>query len=934
MSLEDIVNGMDGGSIGLNIVVADADKPAVQSNKRKLNKHEKKQNKYAVKKQKRKEKWQKTHGESEEAEEVVSKSSNLAPEEKSRNKEGMNMIDPQPKTPALSQGEHQIENEEKAKKEASLNGESQISNEGNAKKENPSDVIVSNQIDSETAMDEGEKEQKESPREAALPVLRVEENEAESTKANAQQITSNNDDGIQIKPSRNEARKNKDFLQNDDARAEYMAQYHARPMELDRRSKAAFRIKPSEASNSIFAEADKVRTDEHGSDSAPEKQTSSNNAWEKMGLHSSLVNAICNRGIVGGAGKSAPRPTIVQSDAIPKLLIQKPCGSVNVCVQCETGSGKTLAYLLPVVHAIAMKCEGEKGLAKDRNALGTQCIIMCPTRELATQTLVMATKLLQHSFSYIVPGCLSGGEKRKAEKAKLRKGVTVLIATPGRLLDHLAKTECLALSLKGKISWLVLDEVDRLLDMGHKNQIQEIVERVRVLGHKVDSRKNEAFNTFNSVLVSATVTPSTEALAESILGDKNNFIWSKPSARRQKGREDDGSAAQEYSVGVPQQLSQHFMVVNAKMRLPALVSFLVARVKKKDRVIIFFSTCDSVDFYHKLFTSMESMLSEDEREGAGIFGSAASLYRLHGNIAHAERQSVLKELTTEAASGKRGNKASILLATDVAARGLNLLSVDWIVQYDPPCEISDYVHRAGRAARAGNAGHALLFLLPSEQEYVDVLKTKGLADVSALSLAATLAAASHACPDITKEGQIKTGSHAKGRSGEAFSAGVQDRCEQFIMKQIKLPVAGEDGKTSKKKKKEKEESEILIMARQAFASYIRAYPTKEKIVRHIFCARALHLGHIARSFGLKEPPSMAHRASRKANNNAKDGKAHSSQLGFKKRSEETKNSKGGQAKKKSLAEDDELRSGTNIKGNRLAMMNAARRHIADTSEFG
>ena len=888
--MEDLVKESEGLDIGLNIVV-EANKK--QKQKRKVHRYEKRNHQ----KKRRSEEWHEKN------------------EQKNRGDS----------KPANNQGP--IEDEVQKQSETYLSNDKEIDVSAPKKVEESDANVVSDlqsaydetptPITSNVKSNDANIVEDESVNEKSTHKL-VEDNDDSSeqpTEVEDHVNDTSSQSHTMLKPSRTEARKKRDFLKNVEARAEYMAQYHARPMEMDRRSNAKSNIKKSTASNLIFQGITSNEKDSESQNSSP---------WAQMGLHKRLVHAIVHRGIITREDNSAPTPTIVQSDAIPKLLSPDSNGNVNVCVQCETGSGKTLAYLLPIIHSIAIKCE-EGGLAKARAALGTQCIVVCPTRELATQVAITATNLLQHSFSYIVPGCLSGGEKRKAEKAKLRKGVTVLIATPGRLLDHLVKTDCLALSLKGKLSWLVLDEVDRLLDMGHKNQIQEIVERIRVTDQRIQRKNVNQLNTFNSVLVSATVTPSIESLAETILGRMNKYVWSNPQVRQQNSQI-SSPQVQEFSVAAPHQLSQLFMVVNAKLRLSALVAFLAARVDKKERVVVFMSTCDSVDFYYKLLTTIHQIYDEqDDTNEYGIFGSKATLLRLHGNIAHSERQSVLKQVTSSAPG-----KACILLATDVAARGLNLPKVDWIVQFDPPCEISDYVHRAGRAARAGSAGHALLFLLPSEREYVDILKEKGLDKLTALSLSATLSAASALQSNITKEGQIKTGQHNKSRSGEAFAAGIQDRCEQFVLQKMV-----EEAIVEKKRKREKQESELLLMARQAFASYIRAYPTKEKAVRHVFCARALHLGHVARSFGLKEPPSVAQRASRKTDMSMPAKKKQNSSLDFSKKPDpriikivpkESSTTNGvDKGKVPDLA--------AKIKGNRLAMIDAAHRHARDVSEF-
>jgi superfamily II DNA/RNA helicase len=124
-------------------------------------------------------------------------------------------------------------------------------------------------------------------------------------------------------------------------------------------------------------------------------------------------------------------------------------------VQSEMDSGKTLVYLLPIVHCLASSTDdgrrrgrGRGGGRRRPQVRGTLCILLCPTREPATQTHSFADQLCRSSFPRIVPWCLSGGEKRKSEKARLRRGITLLVATPGHLLNHLTKTESLPLSLR------------------------------------------------------------------------------------------------------------------------------------------------------------------------------------------------------------------------------------------------------------------------------------------------------------------------------------------------------------------------------------------------------------------------------------------------------------------------------------------------------
>jgi ATP-dependent RNA helicase DDX31/DBP7 len=510
---------------------------------------------------------------------------------------------------------------------------------------------------------------------------------------------------------------------------------------------------------------------------------------------------------------------------------------------------------LPILQKLAFTPDGATK-KQSRKDLGTKCIILCPTRELASQTLVVLEKLCQANFAgWMVPGGLSGGDSRNSEKSRIRKGLAIVVATPGRLLDHLHKTESLLMNLKGKLQWLVLDEADRLLDMGLGDQVKQIVQLIRA---------NEACKSqpwWRSVLVSATVTPSVQALAkERFLCGDQPWVWVKRDKDDTTGdasKADSSSKVEGFSQSTPRQLAQFQLTVTAKLRLSTLVAFLIQRVMKGERTVVFMGTCASVDYHHQLFASLEPLWdTKSDTDDNGLFGDRAQVFKLHGSVEHSKRNQTLKQF--DAASD-----SAILLTTDVAARGLNLPGVDWTVQYDPPCEISDYVHRVGRVARAGKAGHSLLFLLPSERGYLEVLQTKGISTLSALSLANTLNEAASLCPDWTTEGATHGGANnqkselKKFRSGEYFSAEVQRRMEDCVVQDdVDTQKKWKEEKSSKKRRKEKKKEGLLLeLARDAFLSFLRAYGTKkEASVRSIFSARALHVGHVARSFALKEPP--------------------------------------------------------------------------------
>ena len=736
----------------------------------------------------------------------------------------------------------------------------------------------------------------------------------------------------------------------DEQRTAYLSEFHARPRDMDRNAHASREIKPSCISDHIFEQQNDV-VDSGSTSSCP---------FSKLGLlHPRLVSALTSS---NGPFKLV-RPTNIQSHCLASLLTKNPSSlpatkstekkttttttttttkkKKNLFIQSETGSGKTLAYLLPILQHLASSSSSSSSSSTDHNSNsknssrsdGTRCIILCPTRELSTQTYDTVTKLCQTAgyCSWIVPGCLSGGEKRKSEKARLRRGITILVATPGRLLDHLTKTESLVLALKkktknkngngGGLEWLVLDEADRLLDGGGLGgQVEQIIQRLRACCSYSSSSSNDGGTNddemWRNVLVSATITKELEGMAKRVLGvDDDGWMWARGhnnatptdgqkgeimsttpammlnqqqlgkdqsdnndvdlSSSTQHGASDDAANnTQELDNAAPRQLAQLYMIVSAKLRLSSLIAFLVARAAKGERTVVFLSTCDSVDYHHALFTSMTSILGDDDDDkndtgkDSGIFGNACLIYKLHGDIPHNKRLSTIQSFNNT--QQQQQQQSAILLATDVAARGLNFSSLDWIVQYDPPCETKDYVHRAGRSARAGQAGHALLFLLPSERQYIEVLELRGLREISPLSLSSTLSSAVTLCTGLTREGKTKVGNNnntfaSDGVKSEAFTFAIQNRLEQCVLQDdvnykasIEKKFKGDPKQRGRKQQRKKDAlvGPLLVGARKAFSAFVRAYPAKEKAVRHIFNARALHLGHIARSLALKETPKM------------------------------------------------------------------------------
>ncbi|KAJ1293151.1 hypothetical protein BS78_01G046100 [Paspalum vaginatum] len=346
--------------------------------------------------------------------------------------------------------------------------------------------------------------------------------------------------------------------------------------------------------------------------------------------------------------------TQIQARSIPHLLEGK-----DVMGAAKTGSGKTLAFLIPAIELLYHL------RFSPRN--GTGVIVVCPTRELAIQTHNVAKELMSHHSQTL--GYVIGGNNRRSEAEQLAKGVNLLVATPGRLLDHLQNTKNF---IYKRLKCLVIDEADRILEQNFEEDMKQIFKRL--------PRNRQ------TVLFSATQTPEVERFAK-LSFEKNEESKDKPVY---VGVDDDNSKA------TVEGLQQGYCVISSEKRFLVLFAFLKKKQNKK--IMVFFSSCNSVKFHAELLKFIGIECSD-----------------IHG------KQKQQKRTTTffNFCKAEKG----ILLCTNVAARGLDIPDVDYIVQYDPPDEPKDYIHRVGRTARGDKGkGSALLFLLPEELKFLIHLK--------------------------------------------------------------------------------------------------------------------------------------------------------------------------------------------------------------------
>ncbi|KAJ7956562.1 RNA helicase [Quillaja saponaria] len=292
---------------------------------------------------------------------------------------------------------------------------------------------------------------------------------------------------------------------------------------------------------------------------------------------------------------------------------------------------------------------------------GTGIVVICPTRELAIQTHAVAKDLLKYHSQTL--GLVIGGAARRGEAERLVKGVNLLVGTPGRLLDHLQNTKGF---IYKSLKCLIIDEADRILEANFEEEMKQII--------KILPKNRQ------TALFSATQTKKVEDLAR--LSFQTTPVYIDVDYGRSKVTNEG--------------LQQGYCIIPSEKRFVLLFTFLKKNLSKK--VMVFFSSCNSVKFHGELLRFIN-----------------VDCLDIHG------KQKQQKRTTTffDFCKAEKG----ILLCTDVAARGLDIPAVDWIVQYDPPDEPKEYIHRVGRTARGeGGKGNALLFLIPEELQFLRYLK--------------------------------------------------------------------------------------------------------------------------------------------------------------------------------------------------------------------
>ncbi|MFT7517465.1 MAG: ATP-dependent RNA helicase DeaD [Myxococcota bacterium] len=369
--------------------------------------------------------------------------------------------------------------------------------------------------------------------------------------------------------------------------------------------------------------------------------------FNELGLPTAMVESL------DSFGYETPSP--IQVEAIPYLLAKR-----DIIGQAQTGTGKTAAFALPILANI------------DLANRAPQVLVLAPTRELAIQVAESFQKYARSMPGFhVLP--IYGGQAYQHQLRPLKKGVHVVVGTPGRVLDHI-KRGTLKLN---QLTTLVLDEADEMLRMGFIDDVNFVLENCP------DKRQIALF--------SATMPREIKKIADRYLND--------PAEVKIK-----------VSQATADTINQRYQIVTGRKKIDALGRLL--EFEKVDAMLVFVRTKNA------------TTITSEQLEARGY-----STAPLNGDIPQSQREQIIKRL--------KNGALDVIVATDVAARGLDVSRISHVVNYDAPTDPESYVHRIGRTGRAGNQGEAILFVTPREKRLLRMLEKVTRADIKPMRMPTT-----------------------------------------------------------------------------------------------------------------------------------------------------------------------------------------------------
>lgn len=494
--------------------------------------------------------------------------------------------------------------------------------------------------------------------------------------------------------------------------------------------------------------------------------------------------------------------TPVQEATIPLFLTNR-----DVAVQAVTGSGKTLAFLIPVIERIRKR-------RLNKNQIGA--LILSPTRELAMQTYLVcqalceSTKLAQPLL--LVGGSSGGGGgggsfRPVSEDLKTfkKEASDIVIGTPGRIEDVLTRYDVFDVS---ELDVLILDEADVLL-FG-KGVIDPSV--ACILSRLPKMRRTGIFSATTTFSNGRSIKPLLQRAGMRNPVLINVQVEATDKSDRQQNRGKGADKSKQNPPGVtytPTSLTNFYIVSRVQEKIPRLVSFL--REHREQKIIVFFLTCACVDFYG---TSLKQILGATDttkkgRKSSKNIDDSVNIELLHGKLVQKRREKTMKRF--------REGTGGVLFCTDVAARGLDVDDIQWVIQMDAPQDPSQFVHRVGRSGRAGRKGSSLVFLTEKEESYVEFLANR--------KVTLTELPDSERCTKAVQQNDSCSTKENDGTSTTATAASTttSDDVKDSTMIEDCLP---------KIRQLVLKDRDILEKGTKAFTSYIRAY--KEHVCSFIF----------------------------------------------------------------------------------------------------
>eukprot|EP01041_Mallomonas_annulata_P012493 gene12493-26300_t len=502
------------------------------------------------------------------------------------------------------------------------------------------------------------------------------------------------------------------------------------------------------------------------------------------------------------------RMTPVQASTIPLFLSNK-----DVCVEATTGSGKTLAFGIPTFEILKRRSSPLR-----KYEIGV--LVIAPARELASQIYDVLNQISEFHNGLRCMLLVGGTSVQSSIDDFEKNGAQILIGTPGRTIDLINR--CDLFNFK-EFEILILDEADTLLDMGFRdtiNQILSILPKQRRTG-----------------LFSATQTNEVKDLARAGM---RNPVTISVKVQQPKSNETTTTDQMKIINGIrrqttPSTLESYYMICEYENRPGQLLQFLLER--KDSKIIVFVSTCACVDYYTAVFQQMCT--------SQGYIKTDIPVLGLHGKMVPKKRNGLYKRFVNES--------AGVMFCTDVAARGVDIPDVDWIVQLSAPKDPCFFIHRVGRTARAGRKGGALLFVTENELPYIELLRNRGVpmnlkepylfqnmeSDVNIMPMD---------CPDNNNDTEEEEEDILENNNNNSNS--VNSNTEQHHQQQH----FSEKNILQEMKRLCTLDRSILEAGSTAFMSFLRAY--KEHQCTYIFRFEELDIGSVARSYALLRLPKI------------------------------------------------------------------------------